>query len=74
MEKFIGVVVFGLVLIFVLAFLMAFPTMWLVNYILSDTALVAVFGGPLTFWKALALNFVCSLLFKSSGSTSCKCK
>lgn len=53
----------------VVAVVMALPTMLIVNYVFSDAALVAVFGGPLTFWKAFWLNFLCGILFKSSSSS-----
>jgi DMSO/TMAO reductase YedYZ heme-binding membrane subunit len=50
--------------------LCALPTMWLVNAIFTKGALVAVFGGKLTFLSAWGLNLLCALLFKSSSSSS----
>lgn len=43
----------------------AFLIMWLVNYVLSEAALVAVFGGPLDFWKAFCLSVTCNLLMRA---------
>ena len=45
---------------------MAVPVMWIVNYVLSDEALIAMFGGPLNFGKALLLNLLCCALFKNT--------
>ena len=65
------------VLIMVIAvgicFLAAYPTLWLVNYLITPTVLTAVFGIPaLTFWKAFWLNFLCSALFKSTSTSNSK--
>lgn len=59
-----------LILIVVVALIMALPTMWLANYVLSPEALAAVFGGPLTVLKALALNVLCAILIRTSASKS----
>ena len=67
--KVVGAVVVALALIFVISLVMAIPTMLLVNYVLSPTALIAVFGGPLGFWKAFFLNFLAAQLFKTSVAT-----
>ena len=62
----IGVLVVGLIV--GLSLLLAFPTMWLVNYLIAPSALTAVFGiSALTFWKAFWLNFLAGILFKSSN-------
>jgi hypothetical protein len=46
-------------LIFGLALLFAFPTMWAVNYLFSTSLLLTIFGvAKLNFWRALVLNFV----------------
>ena len=48
------------------AVIMAFPTMWLWNMCLEP----AVEGvNPVSFWQALGLNFLFSILFKSNSST-----
>jgi hypothetical protein len=70
--KGVGIVVIALITVALLSVLGAYPTKWLVNYLFTPSVLVALFGGPLTFWKALALNYVSSLLFK--GTTTVKSK
>lgn len=63
----IGVLVVGLIV--GLSLLLAFPTMWLVNYLIAPSALTAVFGiSALTFWKAFWLNFLAGILFRSSNT------
>lgn len=57
------------VVIALLAAVLAFPTMWVVNYLFASTFLTFVFGGALTFWKALALNFITGFLFSASSSS-----
>ena len=68
-----GVVVAGM-LILGLAFLFAYPTMWLVNYLFTPTVLTAVFGvSKFGVYQAMALNTLAGLLVKSgSGSSSSK--
>lgn len=62
-------VIFGMfTMVAILAVLMALPTMWLWNAIVPDITKNAV--TELTFWQALGLNFLCSILFKSSTSAS----
>jgi len=41
-------------------FLGAFPVMWLWNALVPDLFHL----GPITFWQALGLNLLCSILFK----------
>lgn len=67
-----GIVIFviAMLLVAVLSVLGAYPTKWLVNYLFTPAVLVALFGGPLTFWKALVLNYVAASLFK--GTTEVK--
>ena len=67
LTQIVGGVVVLVAIMAVVAALMAIPTMLLVNWLLSETALVAVFGGPLGFWQALGLHFLCCLLFKSNN-------
>ena len=46
------------------AIIMAFPTMWLWNYVMPY-----VFGlTPITLFQAMALNFLSSILFKANVS------
>lgn len=71
MDKFFQSVGAGLVVIVTLvfvAFIGAYPTKWAVNYVFNPAVLVAVFGGPLSVWKAMALNFVATSLIQSNVS------
>lgn len=69
----VGMMFLMVVFIAVFAVVMAFPTMWIMNYLFTDSALVAVFGAPdIGFWKALWLNFFFGIAFKSSSSSSKK--
>jgi len=71
--KVVGASVLVILIVAVLAIVMAYPTMWLVNYTFSPTALMAVFGmSALNFWHALWLNVLCGLLFKSTSTSSTK--
>ena len=65
------VLIFGLVV--GIALLFAYPTLWLVNYLFTPGTLISLFGiAQLTFWKAFWLNFLCSILFKSSNTSTSK--
>jgi len=62
----IGLVVTGLIIIFLFAMLLAFPTMWLWNWLCPE-----LFHLPyIVFWQAFGLNMLCGILFKSSSSYS----
>ena len=64
----IGFVFLGLVGVTGLAFLGAYPTKWLVNYLFSHQLLVVLFGVPVFgFWKALCLNLFLGLVIKSGA-------
>jgi hypothetical protein len=65
----IAVLVLGVIAInAVLGLLVAFPVMWLWNW-LAPT----VFHLPLlTYWQAYGLYLLCAILFKSSSSSSSK--
>ena len=71
--KVAGTLILVVGLFFLISFLAAYPTMWLINYLITPSALAVVFGIPaLTFWKAFWLNFLCSALFKSRSINSSK--
>lgn len=55
----------GLVLVAVVAVIFGFPTMWLWNWLMPELFELQT----ITFWQALGLNVLCSILFKSSKST-----
>jgi hypothetical protein len=63
-----------LVLLVGFGFLFAYPTMWLVNYLFTNSLLLSVFGiAKLTVFKAWALNILCGSLVRSrSAGTSAK--
>ena len=66
----VGSVVLALVLVVVLAFLFAYPAMWLVNYLFAPTILIVVLGTPVIgFWKAFWLNVFFGIVFKLSFSS-----
>lgn len=47
------------------AIIMAFPTMWLWNWIMPTLCGF----GKLSVWKALGLNFLCGILFKNDSNS-----
>ena len=72
MEKFtsgIGLIFAGIALLVVAAILFAWPVQLLWN-----GCLVGAVDGvhPITFWQALGLNFLFSILFKTSTTSSKK--
>jgi hypothetical protein len=73
MEKFlaaVGAAVFAVAFVAGISLLMAYPTMWIVNYLFTSSVISGLFGvTQLTFWKALWLNYITAALFKSSAST-----
>ncbi len=69
-EEIIGCVCLILVFLIILPLLMALPTMWLWNGIVVDLTKNAV--NSIGFWEALGLNVLCSILFKSSSTSSSK--
>lgn len=69
--KFIVTILGVLALLFVIAVVGAYPTMWLFNYLFAPSLLLAVFGVPaLGFWKALAVNMFFGFFVKTSNTTS----
>jgi hypothetical protein len=68
MNFFTNLVTFIVALVFVAIFslILAFPVMWLWNWIMP-----AVFGLiKITFWQALGINLLCGFLFR--GTTTAK--
>jgi hypothetical protein len=61
----------GIVLI--IAVLVAFPIMWLMNYVFAPSLMLAVFGvGKMTFWRALAFSVLTGFLGTCQTSTEKK--
>jgi hypothetical protein len=67
MNNFITAILTALGMMAVVAILLAWPVQWLWN-----NALIGAIDGlnPIGFWQALGINFLCSILFKSSNSNS----
>lgn len=58
-KVFLGVFFKVLFLTVVFSLLLAFPTMWLWNWLMP-----AIFGlKTLTFWESLGMTFLCGMLF-----------
>lgn len=74
LTKVIGAFVLIMLTIALVSVMGAYPTKWLVNYVLAPGFIYFVFGvTKIGFWKALATNVLASSLFKStSTSTSSK--
>ncbi len=54
------------VLVFIVSLLMAFPTMWLWDWLMP-----VIFGlKEITFWQAFGINLLSGILFKSSNTSS----
>jgi hypothetical protein len=74
MEKFlaaVGAFVFAVILVTGLSLLMAYPTMWVVNYLFTSSVISGLFGvAQLTFWKALWLNYITAALFKGTTTVN----
>jgi hypothetical protein len=73
MEKFtkaIGAFVLIMLTIALVSVMGAYPTKWLVNYVLAPQFIYFVFGvTKIGFWKALATNVLASSLFKSTSTS-----
>lgn len=74
MDKFlaaIGAIVFAVVFVAGISLLMAYPTMWIVNYLFTSSVISSLFGvAQLTFWKALWLNYITAALFKGTTTVN----
>lgn len=71
LTKAIGAFVLALVLIVAISLLGAYPTKWLVNYVLAPGFIYFVFGvTKIGFWKALTTNILAGQLFKSISTSS----
>lgn len=66
MEKVIGMIVVGLLIVAAVALIMALPVMLLWNAIIPDIFHLS----SIDFWQALALTALCSILFKSTSNSS----
>lgn len=66
--------ILGILLYIVLvAAIYALPVKLLMNYLLTQQVLMAVFGvSVISIYKAWAINFLCGVLFRTSSSSSSK--
>lgn len=63
--KTVGLIVLAIVIAIVIGLLMAFPVMWLWNWLMP-----VIFGlGKITVLQAFGLNMLSSALFKTSSSS-----
>lgn len=63
MEKFLTFLG-ALAVVLIVAALMAFPTMWLWNWLMP-----VLFGlCKINFWQALGINILSAILFKNTGN------
>lgn len=69
MQNVFGVVAAGVALVAIIAIVLGLPTMLLWNWI-APSLTVEPFFAEIGFWKAVGLNFLAGILFKSSGSSS----
>ena len=68
MKTWFGTICFVIVVFALVAIICALPTMWLWNWLMP-----VLFGlGKITFWQALGINMLCSILFKSSSASNSK--
>lgn len=71
----VALVAFVFVIAFIagVSFLLAYPIMWLINYIFAPAVLTFVFGTPtIGVLKTWALTFVTGSLFKANVTTTSK--
>jgi len=63
--KILLIIIGAIGLVFVLALLFTFPTLWLWNWLMP-----VIFGvTKITFWQAFGLNLLAGILFKSSSTS-----
>jgi hypothetical protein len=63
-EKFfekVGLAAVAVVMVALLAILLAYPTMWAVNYLVAPGIVTFLFGS-FGFWKAFAFNYLLAQL------------
>jgi len=67
----IGLFVVSMILGLGIGLLLAFPLMWLWNYLVTTEVTKLLFGiDKLNFWRSLALMWLCGFLFKPSHFNS----
>ncbi len=67
--KGIGAFVLLLFLLAIVGLAFGYPVKWLMNYLFTPGALLAVFGiAKMTFWKAFWFCCLCGMLIKSGAA------
>ena len=69
-SKMLEVLIAAFIAALLLPFLMAFPIMWISNYLFTPDFLLFVIGGAMTYWKAFFLAFLIGLLGLKAGAKS----
>ena len=65
MKQTIDTILIAILLVVITAILLGFPLMWLWNWLMPS-----IFGLPfITFWQALGINALSTILFKSNITT-----
>jgi hypothetical protein len=65
MKQTINTILIAILLVVVTAILLGFPLMWLWNWLMPT-----IFNLPeITFWQALGLNALATILFKQNTNT-----
>jgi hypothetical protein len=60
-----GLVFIAIATVILLSLIGAYPTKWLINYLVTPAFLTYVFGvAKFTAWRAFWLNYLCATLFK----------
>ena len=68
LTKAVGATVLIFAALFGWSILMAFPTKWMVNYLLSPNAVHSLFGvSELGMWQGFILNMLTGFLFRPSS-------
>ena len=71
--KILGVTVIAFLFVILIAALIAFPIMWLINWLIVPKLIYAIFGVyKLNFWKALGIGLLSGSLFKSTQTSTTK--
>ena len=71
--KVVGAAVFFTAILGFICIIATYPVMWLMNYTLAPSLLVALFGvGKMTLWRTLAFVLLVGLLQKGSSTTEKK--
>lgn len=66
--KYVTITITSIATVIIMSLLLAFPIMWMWNYIFTPATTQALFGiAKLTFWKTLWFGVLCGILIKGSS-------